>query len=132
MTVWVRGAAFALVFASSALNAADATSADPEQTRLALAPLLAAANEVIPPTSSCHGKYGQSGKATLGSLLSMQIAYLYRGNNAVTGKCIGAPDKRCSVTIDRSFGEDVSSAKIDFVVHAGKLRPSSLSCVMTP
>jgi hypothetical protein len=101
--------------------------ADPEETRLALVPLFAASTEFVPLDSGCAGDYGQRRRrAQIGDLLSMQLAYFFHGNNLVTGKCTGAIEKRCSVTIYRSFGEDVSSARIDFLVRDGRTRPELL------
>jgi hypothetical protein len=119
-------------FAVLCASAAERREVDPEQTRLALVPLFAASNETIPGTSSCQGEYGQHGKAKLGDLLSMQLAYFYRGSNVVSGQCAGDGQRRCSVTMSRSFGEDVSSTRVDFVVSGGKLNIASLACVMTP
>jgi hypothetical protein len=118
--------------AACRLAAAQSPVADPQSTRQALGVLFAVANEVIPKTSTCHGDYGQRGRPTLGDLLSMQLAYFYRGDNVVSGHCAGEHPRQCSVTISRSFGEDVSSARIGFAVRNGKLSVSSLTCVATP
>jgi hypothetical protein len=132
MRLQTQVATLALLAVAAWARAAEPGVPNPEQTRRALLPLLAAAKEPIPAKSSCKGDYGQQGKARLGDLLGMQLAYLYRGDNVVSGACDGSREQRCSVSINRSFGEDVSSAKIEFIVRDGRLRLSSLSCVMTP
>jgi hypothetical protein len=62
----------------------------------------------------------------------MQLAYLYRGKNVIKGRCRGAGNARCSLTISHAFGEDVSSALISFDVKNGKAQVETLSCVLTP
>lgn len=66
------------------------TPGSPEATRKALTVLLAAANDPIPRTSSCHegqGTYGQTGPATVKDLLAMRMAYLYADSNVIEGHC---------------------------------------------
>ena len=111
---------------------ADAADPDPFQTQQALAALFAASGVVIPLASTCRGEYGQRGKARIGDLLAVQFSYIYHGENIVSGHCSGAHPARCTVSINRAAGEDVSSATIDFVVRGGRLDPATLTCVMTP
>ncbi|RYF46666.1 MAG: hypothetical protein EOO27_38905 [Comamonadaceae bacterium] len=107
-----------------------AAAADPVATQKALGALLAAANDTIPRASSCHGDFGQTGKAKVKDLLAMRMAYLYAGTNVIEGSCSKAA--QCTVTIRHAAGEDVASAAISFAVSAGKARVSSLQCVITP
>lgn len=113
-----------------AAGASAATAADPVATQKALSALLAAANDTIPKASSCHGDFGQAGKAKVKDLLAMRMAYLYAGTNVIEGSCSKAA--QCTVTIRHAAGEDVASAAISFAVGAGKARASSLQCVITP
>ncbi|NML16546.1 hypothetical protein [Azohydromonas caseinilytica] len=121
-----------LLLLGAGLGAAQAQDADPEHTREALAWLLAASRVAIPGTSSCHGAYGERGVATVGGLLSMQLAYLYRGDNVLSGQCQGGPERHCVLNITHAFGEDRSSARIEFAVRSGRLSAGSLRCVITP
>lgn len=108
---------------------AKAGTIDPLETKQALTHLFAASNEAIPESSSCHGDYGQEGKAQVKDLLAVQLAYLYSGKNTIRGNCDAT---RCSVTINHSAGEDVSSANVTFRLKRGKASISTLKCVMTP
>lgn len=107
-------------------------AADPARTRPALTFLLGASNEPIPPKSSCHGDYGQSGPARVKDLLSMQLAYVYQGSSVIKGSCSEGANPRCELSITRAAGEDVSQAKIAFAVRQGKVLPRSLHCEITP
>lgn len=109
------------------------TPGNPEATRKALTALLAAANDPIPRTSSCHeghGVYGQPGPATVKDLLAMRMAYLYAGSNVIEGQCKQA--RQCTVSIRHTAGEDVASASITFAVKAGKAQVATLQCLITP
>lgn len=111
------------------ISAATGHAADPNETRKALALLLASSNAPIPDGSTCRGDYGQSGQATIKDMLAMQLAYLYAGENRIEGKCT---DGSCSISIRHSAGEDVSSALIQFGIRKGRANPATLRCVMTP
>lgn len=103
-----------------------------EATRKALTALLAAANDPIPRSSSCHeghGAYGQPGPATVKDLLAMRMAYLYAGSNVIEGHCEQA--QQCTVSIRHAAGEDVASASITFAVKTGKAQVATLRCVIT-
>lgn len=128
----LHAALLTAALALPAVSKAGDDGVDPNQTKPALAFLLAASNDAIPAKSSCNGNYGQSGTATIKDLLSTQFAYMYQGKSVVKGKCQGQREKKCSITINRDAGEDVSSATIDFTVQRGRLKPDSLSCVITP
>lgn len=109
------------------------TPGNPEATRKALTALLAAANDPIPRTSSCHegqGAYGQTGPATVKDLLSMRMAYLYAGSNVIEGHC--EQSQQCTVSIRHAAGEDVASVSITFAVKAGKAQATTLRCLITP
>jgi len=109
------------------------TPGNPEATRKALTALLAAANDPIPRTSSCHegqGAYGQTGPATVKDLLAMRMAYLYAGSNVIEGHC--EQSQQCTVSIRHAAGEDVASASITFAVKAGKAQVATLQCLITP
>ena len=109
------------------------TPGNPEATRKALTALLAAANDPIPRTSSCHeghGVYGQSGPATVKDLLAMRMAYLYAGSNVIEGHC--EQSQQCTVSIRHAAGEDVASVSITFAVKAGKAQATTLRCLITP
>lgn len=127
-----RAAGLAAVIAlGCALHAAPAAAeANPVATQKALGSLLAAANDAIPRTSSCHGDYGQAGKARVKDLLAMRLAYLYAGTNVIEGSCNAA--QQCTVAIQHAAGEDVASATITFTASGGKARASTLQCVVTP
>ena len=120
----------ALAAPALAADATPAAPADPVATQKALSALLAAANDTIPRASSCHGDFGQTGKAKIKDLLAMRMAYLYAGTNVIEGNCSKAA--QCTVTINHAAGEDVASAAISFTVSGGKARSSSLQCVITP
>ena len=115
------------VFPNSSLAAN--TDADPNQTFMVLSALMSAANFIIPANSSCAGNYGQSGKAAVKDMLSVQLAYLYRGDNKIVGHCIL---NQCKLSIEHSAGEDIFSADISFKVRKGKALVSTLHCVLTP
>lgn len=109
------------------------TPGNPEATRKALTALLAAANDPIPRTSSCHegqGAYGQTGPATVKDLLAMRMAYLYAGSNVIEGHC--EQSQQCTVSIRHAAGEDVASVSITFAVKAGKAQATTLRCLITP
>ena len=109
------------------------TPGNPEATRKALTALLAAANDPIPRTTSCHegqGAYGQTGPATVKDLLSMRMAYLYAGSNVIEGHC--EQSQQCTVSIRHAAGEDVASVSITFAVKAGKAQATTLRCLITP
>ena len=103
--------------------------ADPTQANIALRALMSVSNTVIPSTSSCSGNYGQRGRATVKDVLSMQFAYLYRGDNKVVGACVR---KHCNLQIRHAAGESVFSADISFELSNGKARVSTLQCILTP
>lgn len=122
-----------VVAATASWAQTDRTPGDPEATRKALTALLAAANDSIPRTSSCHegqGAYGQTGPATVKDLLAMRMAYLYAGSNVIEGQCDQA--RQCTVSIRHAAGEDVASASITFAVKAGKAQVATLQCLITP
>ena len=122
-----------VVAATASWAQTDRTPGDPEATRKALTALLAAANDPIPRTSSCHegqGAYGQTGPATVKDFLAMRMAYLYAGSNVVEGRFEQA--QQCTVSIRHAAGEDVASVVIFFKLRDGKARSSSLRCVITP
>ena len=124
MIEWRFGLALAL--GSLAVNTAQA---DPHDARVAWAALLRAAHVVVPAGSGCEGDYGQKGPARLGDVLAMQLAYMHAGDNSVVGRCDA---QGCRVELNRRAGEDVSSARIDFKLRAGRLLTASLRCVITP
>jgi hypothetical protein len=132
MRRWQTPTGLCLLLGLGGADIVAAADPQPDQTRQALAALFAASSEIIPPASSCHGDYGQRGRARIGDLLSMEFAYLYRGENVVTGQCAGDRAKHCSVSIVHAFGEDVSSARIDFTIRGGRLSVGTLACVITP
>lgn len=111
-------------------HSAPSSAADPVATQKALSALFAAANDAIPAASSCHGDYGQPGRAKVKDFLAMRMAYLYAGANVIEGSCDNKA--QCTVSIQHAAGEDVASATISFNVSAGKARASSLHCVITP
>ena len=117
-----------VAFTSNLLHAKVPTI-DPTETTKALSILLAASNAPIPESSSCNGSYGQTGKATVKDLLAVQLAYLYSGKNIIQGKCNST---QCTVAINHSSGEDVSSTTITFGVKQDKANISTLHCVITP
>ena len=122
-----------VVAATASWAQTDRTPGDPEATRKALTALLAAANDSIPRTSSCHegqGAYGQTGPATVKDFLAMRMAYLYAGSNVVEGRC--EQQHKCTVSIRHAAGEDVASASITFAVKAGKAQVATLQCLVTP
>ncbi|CAD5370203.1 conserved exported hypothetical protein [Rubrivivax sp. A210] len=102
---------------------------DPAATRQALRALLASAQDGIPRGSGCDGDYGQRGRARVKDLLAVQLAYLYRGDNVITGGCAG---NACELTIRHAAGEDVASATLRFEQRQGRARVGTLRCVITP
>ena len=108
---------------------AASSNADPVATQKALSALLAASNDLIPRSSSCHGDFGQPGKAKVKDLVAMRLAYLYTGSNVIEGSCT---PKECSLSITHAAGEDVAAATITFALSGSKARASSLQCVITP
>lgn len=108
---------------------ANNSNIDPTATGKALTFLFSASNEFIPKSSSCHGSYGQQGKVTVKDLLSMQMAYLYSGENIIQGTCAA---NQCKVEITHVAGEDVSSAIIKFKIEQGKVDIATLQCTITP
>ncbi len=125
--LWRCAVAAGLLAGVSATAAANA--ADREQTLEPLRHLLQAASRPIPPASSCQGQHGQQGAPRLRDLLASRLAYLHRGDNAITGACTS---QRCELEIRHAAGEDVASAVISFEVEGGVLNLRSLRCVMTP
>lgn len=119
---------FILALATSQVQASSA-AVDPIETSKALSALFATSNTFIPESSTCQGSYGQPGRATVKDLLAIQLAYLYSGKNAIRGSCA---EKRCTVTVTHTLGEDVSSAVITFRLAQGKASISTLQCVITP
>lgn len=116
---------------------ADAKSAkiDRAGSQRAMTALLAASDEVIPASSSCHGLFGGESPARVKDLLAMELATLSRGRNVVTGHCDPADagdGAQCAISITHDFGEDVSSADIRFRTQAGRADAQSLACVLTP
>jgi hypothetical protein len=105
---------------------------DPDSTRQALVALFAAAAEPIIPGSSCAGDYLTGPQPTIGDLLAMQIAYLYKGDNVVDGACDGAGELQCSVSVRHSAGESQASATIRFRARDGMAMPDTLDCIITP
>jgi hypothetical protein len=101
----------------------------PRRNAKGLGALFAAANDVIPRASSCHGDFRHSGKAKLKDLPAMRMAYLYQGSNVIEGSCNSA---QCTMSITHSAGEDAAGTVITFAVSGGKARPASLQCVITP
>jgi hypothetical protein len=121
----------ALVVPSIGCHAADDLP-NPEHTRVALAMLLGASNDLIPQKSTCKGSYGQPGPARIKDLLSTQLAYVYQGSSVIKGRCTDGRDQQCELSIARAAGEDVSLAKIEFAVRKGKVQAGSLHCEITP
>ncbi len=119
----------ATVFSMAFCAGAAHIDAEPEETRKALSALLAASNAVIPAASTCHGSYGQEGKATVKDLVAMQLAYIHSGTSVIDGRCTA---QACTVRIRRASGEDVSSATIEFDMRQGKANVATLRCLMTP
>lgn len=113
----------------SRVSFADVDPVDPANTNRALRALLSVANELIPPKSTCMGNYGQRGRPKVRDLVSMQLSYLYSGDNVIQGNCLSAD---CSINITHSSGEDVSSAEIRFRVSHEETKVDTLSCVITP
>ncbi len=122
-------ALFCSALTSPSFSFGASTAVDPTATQKALSALFAAANDNIPSASSCHGNFGQVGRAKVRDMLAMQMAYLYAGTNVIQGHC---SDARCTVKINHTAGEDVASAAISFSLNAGKARASSLQCIITP
>jgi hypothetical protein len=97
---------------------------------VALRALLAASGQVIPPRSSCYGRYGQRGAATVKDLLAVQLGNQATGSNAIRGGCVGSS---CTLSITHDGGsDDVSSAEIRFSVRNGQARMATLTCIITP
>jgi hypothetical protein len=105
---------------------------DPDATREALVALFAAASEPISPGSSCAGDYLTGPDPTVGDLLAMQMAYLYKGDNVVAGACDGAGEAQCTVSVRHSAGESHFSATIRFRAREGMAMPDTLDCLITP
>jgi hypothetical protein len=120
---------FALNLVCAVQLQAQAVKLDPVATTKALSALLAVANTEIPQNSSCQGDYGQTGRARVRDLLSVQFAYLYAGENVVLGECT---NQKCVVSISHAAGESVSSATIKFSISGGKARVTTLWCALTP
>jgi hypothetical protein len=111
---------------------AKAQPVDPEKARIAIAILIDAAHEKIPPGNSCHGRYGNQGDPTINGLIAMELSYLHRGRNIITGACSSGAITKCQVRILHSFSEDVSSAEIHFDAENAKLKIETLQCIITP
>ena len=105
---------------------------DRASSQRAMSALLAASDDVIPETSSCHGLFGGGSPGRVRDLVAMEFATLSRGRNVVIGHCDADEDGRCSVSITHDFGEEVSSADIRFKTLDGRAIPESLDCVLTP
>ena len=101
----------------------------PAQTQTALHALLRASKLAVPTASGCNGQYGQPGRATIGDVLSMQLAYLHRGDNTIAGRCA---EGQCELRIAHAFGEEVASAELRFKMRQGRAVTSSLRCIITP
>jgi hypothetical protein len=112
-----------------ALPISIAESVEPDNTVKALNALLAASNDRIVRSSTCFGAYGQDGAPTIRDLLAVQLAYLYRGENAIVGSCV---ESKCQISITHAFGEDVSSATITFNQKRQRAIANSLNCIITP
>ena len=115
--------------------AAKPTKIDRAASQRAMTALLAASDEVIPASSSCHGLFGGESPARVKDLLAMELTTLSRGRNVVTGHCDPADagdGAQCAILITHDFGEDVSSADIRFRTQAGRADAQSLACVLTP
>ena len=111
------------------------TKIDRAGSQRAMTALLAASDEVIPASSSCHGLFGGESPARVKDLLAMELATLSRGRNVMTGHCDPAEagdGAQCAISITHDFGEDVSSADIRFRTQAGRADAQSLACVLTP
>ncbi|MDR2208180.1 MAG: hypothetical protein LBE22_04320 [Azoarcus sp.] len=102
---------------------------DPRATTEALRVLFAVSSTKIPASSTCQGLYGQTGSAAVKDMLAMVLGYLNSGNNVIQGNCHAG---QCAVRITHDEGEDVGSATIVFNTVQGKVRISSLECVITP
>jgi hypothetical protein len=118
-----------MVAFTSKFSHAKAPTIDPAETTKALSILLAESNAPIPKSSSCMGSYGQTGKAAVKHLLAAQLAYLYSGENIIQGKCSST---QCTLAVNHSSGEDLSSTTVTFGVKQGKANISTLHCVITP
>ncbi|HEY9097264.1 MAG TPA: hypothetical protein VIN38_00190 [Thiobacillus sp.] len=118
---------FALVLCTTGNVAAD--SGHPNDTAAALQALLAASNQTIPESSTCHGTYFPGRQATVKDLVAVQLAYLQSGDNVISGSCT---KQKCSLEIRHANGEDVSYASIAFDVRNGAACASTLACVITP
>lgn len=105
---------------------------DPEKTRIAITTLMGAGQETIPIESTCRGNYGNQSKGTINDLLSLQLSYLFRGRNVITGLCSSEVNAKCQLNIFHSFGEDTSSIEIRFNVENSKIDLNTLRCVITP
>jgi acetylornithine deacetylase/succinyl-diaminopimelate desuccinylase-like protein len=123
-----------LIAAAVACHGGDAfaQAPDPDETRQALAALLAAAAEPIRAGSTCAGDYLSGRPPTVGDLLAMQLAYLHKGDNVIAGTCEGMAEARCTVSIRHSAGESKASAVIRFRARRGKARVETLDCTITP
>jgi hypothetical protein len=124
----------ALAILATGLSAMPATAKkkpgpNPADTQRAITLLLAMAEEPIPSSSSCYGRYGGDGPPKVKDMLGMELASLSRGQNKVAGHCTA---QRCAISIAHHFGEDVSSADVSFDVEGGRGQPNSLTCVLTP
>lgn len=106
-----------------------ADSGHPQNTATALRALLAASNQAIPTSSTCHGTYFPGRQATVKDLVAVQLAYLQSGENVISGLCT---KQKCALEIRHANGEDVSYASIAFDVRNGAARASTLACVITP
>jgi hypothetical protein len=102
------------------------------ETQRALTYLLSAAEEKIPPASSCYGSFGQSGQPAIKDLIAMELSSLWAGKNLIVGACTNSGATQCSVTISHEQGEAVSSAKISYDIEQGKVDLKSLKCVLSP
>ena len=122
------------LFARSA-EATKSLKSDSDASQRAVSSLLAAADEVIPAASTCHGAFGGSGPAKVRDLLAMELATFSRGTNTFVGACkasTAGPALACHVAIAHEFGEEASSAEIRFQAKDGRALVSSLDCRLTP
>lgn len=118
---------FVLALLTAGNVAAD--SGHPNDTAAALRTLLAASNQAIPKSSTCHGTYFPGRLATVKDLVAIQLAYLQSGANVISGACT---EQTCSLEIRHANGEDVSYASISFHARDGVACASTLACVITP
>ncbi len=112
---------------------ANEAASNPVETQAVLRALLSVGNRAIPTSCSCGGNYGQKGRASIKDLLSMQLAYLYKGENRIVGSIQSNGNiSKCILIITHTSGEDVSSTEIRFTMKHGQVFMNTLQCVMTP